>query len=256
MNVAALDPGILWPAMVAGLLVTATHVPLGMQVLGRGIVFIDIAIAQIAGLGVIVAAWMGLEPQGWVAQACALSAALAGALFLTWTEKRWPEVQEAVIGVSFVLAASGALLLVASNPHGGEHLSELLVGQILWVSPGRIALVALAYGVLLGIWFIGGERTGRVGFYVLFACAVTISVQLVGLYLVFTTLIVPALAVRRLKRHRLAIGYALSAAGYVLGLMLSTVTDLPSGPTVVWTMTILAVISFVVCHLCSKAGAH
>lgn len=256
MNVAALDPGILWPAMVAGLLVTATHVPLGMQVLGRGIVFIDIAIAQIAGLGVIVAAWMGLEPQGWVAQACALSAALAGALFLTWTEKRWPEVQEAVIGVSFVLAASGALLLVASNPHGGEHLSELLVGQILWVSPGRIALVALAYGVLLGIWFIGGERTGRVGFYVLFACAVTISVQLVGLYLVFTTLIVPALAVRRLKRHRLAIGYALSAAGYVLGLMLSTVTDLPSGPTVVWTMTILAVISFVVCHLRSKAGAH
>lgn len=256
MNVAALDPGILWPAMVAGLLVTATHVPLGMQVLGRGIVFIDIAIAQIAGLGVIVAAWMGLEPQGWVAQACALSAALAGALFLTWTEKRWPEVQEAVIGVSFVLAASGALLLVASNPHGGEHLSELLVGQILWVSPGRIALVALAYGVLLGIWFIGGERTGRVGFYVLFACAVTISVQLVGLYLVFTTLIVPALAVRRLKRHRLAIGYALSAAGYVLGLMLSTVTDLPSGPTVVWTMTILAVISFVVCHLCSKVGAH
>lgn len=253
MNAANLDFSILWPAFAAGLLVTATHVPLGVQVLGRGIVFIDLAIAQIAGLGVIVASWLGLEPQGWVAQACALSSALAGALLLTWTEKRWPEVQEAIIGVSFVLAASGALLLVASNPHGGEHLSDLLVGQILWVSPGRVALVALTYAVLLGIWFLCGERIGRTGFYVLFACVVTISVQLVGLYLVFTTLIVPALAVRRLARHRLAIGYALSAAGYALGLVLSTVTDLPSGPAVVWTMTVLAVAGFAVPGLPKKA---
>lgn len=241
MNMPAMDFGILWPAFAAGLLVTATHVPLGVQVLRRGIVFIDLAIAQIAGLGVILAAWFGLEPQGWVTQACALSAALTGALLLTWTEKHWPEVQEAIIGVSFVLAASGALLLVASNPHGSEHLAELLVGQILWVTPGRVALVALAYAVLLGIWFAYRERIGRIGFYVLFACAVTISVQLVGLYLVFTTLIVPALAVRRCTRYRMAIGYALSIAGYALGLVFSTWGDLPSGPTVVWTMTLLAV---------------
>lgn len=241
MNAAALDLNILWPAFAAGLLVTATHVPLGTQVLGRGIVFIDLAIAQIAGLGVIIAAWFGLEPQGWVTQSCALAAALAGALLLTWTEKRWPEVQEAIIGVGFVLAASGALLLVASNPHGGEHLTELLVGQILWVSPGRLVVVAFAYAVVLGIWFLRGEQLGRTGFYVLFACTVTISVQLVGLYLVFTTLIVPALAVRRLARRRLAVGYALSATGYATGLILSTVTDLPSGPAIVWTMTGLAV---------------
>ena len=93
MSADAFDFGILWPAFAAGLLVTATHVPLGMQVLKRGIVFIDLAIAQIAGLGVIIAAWLGLEPQGWVAQSCALSAALAGALLLTWTDKRWPDVQ-------------------------------------------------------------------------------------------------------------------------------------------------------------------
>ena len=238
-----MDWSILWPALAAGVLVTATHVPLGIQVLKRGIVFIDLAIAQVAGLGVIVADAMGLEPRGWGVQACALAAALAGAFFLTWTEKRWPEVQEAIIGVSFVLAASGALLLLASNPHGGEHLKELLVGQILWVSPERLLLVAAVYAVLLVIWFAWGDSFGRIGFYVLFACAVTISVQLVGLYLVFTTLIVPALAVRHLARHSLAIGYVVGAAGYALGLAASMVVDLPSGPAIVWVMTALAVVS-------------
>lgn len=138
MNTTMIDFSILWPALAAGLLVTATHVPLGVQVLSRGIVFIDLAIAQIAGLGVILADWIGLEPQGWLVQACALLAAVSGALLLTWTEKRWPDVQEAVIGVSFVLAASGALLLLASNPHGGEHLKDMLVGQILWVTRGGL----------------------------------------------------------------------------------------------------------------------
>lgn len=242
MNAAAIDWSILWPALAAGVLVTATHVPLGIQVLNRGIVFIDLAIAQIAGLGVIVADWFGLEPLGWAVQACALLAALAGALLLTWTEKRWPEVQEAVIGVSFVLAASGALLLLASNPHGGEHLKELLVGQILWVSPGKLALVALAYAVLLGIWFLRGGDVGRIGFYIVFACAVTISVQLVGLYLVFATLIVPALATRRVVRHQVMVGYAVSILGYVLGLVVSTVMDLPSGPAIVWIMAALAIV--------------
>src|SRR5882762_5073162 len=93
-----LDIGILLPALIAGLLVTATHVPLGIQVLNRGIVFIDIAIAQIAGVGVIGADYFGLEGQGVAVQLSALAAALLGALFLTWTEKRWPEIQEAIIG--------------------------------------------------------------------------------------------------------------------------------------------------------------
>jgi zinc/manganese transport system permease protein len=246
-----MDWSILWPALAAGVLVCATHVPLGIQVLNRGIVFIDLAIAQIAGLGVIAADRFGLEPLGWAVQVCALLSALAGALLLTWTEKRWPEVQEAVIGVSFVLAATGALLLLASNPHGGEHLKELLVGQILWVSPQRLLQVAVLYGAILAVWFARGEAAGRVTFYVLFACAVTVSVQLVGLYLVFTTLIVPALAIRRTARYRLAIGYAVSAAGYALGLAASIVVDLPSGPAIVWAMTALALIYGV----CGKAAS-
>src|SRR5262249_34722591 len=154
--------------------VTATHAPLGIQVLRRGIVFIDLAIAQIAGLGVIFADSLGLEPEGWAVQGAALAAAFAGALLLTWTEKRWPEVQEAIIGTAFILAASGALLFLAANPHGGEHLKDLLVGQILWVSWPRLLPVALAYAVILALWFGLGERLGRVGFYLLFAATVTV----------------------------------------------------------------------------------
>lgn len=244
MNQVALDWSILWPALIAGLLVTATHVPLGMQVLSRGIVFIDLAIAQIAGLGVIAADWAGFEPQGWGVQVSALIAAIAGGLLLTWTEKHWPEVQEALIGVTFILAASGALIILASNPHGAEHLKELLVGQILWVDPARLPLVAAVYAVILFVWFSAGARLGRAGFYLLFAFAVTVSVQLVGLYLVFTTLIVPALATRRFTRGRLAVAYGLGAGGYALGLVTSALTDWPSGPAIVWVMSALAVFVF------------
>jgi len=236
MNFDAASLAFLVPALIAGLLVTATLVPLGMQVIGRGIVFIDLAIAQIAGLGVILADALGWEPQGAAVQIAALSAALAAAVLLTWTERRWPEVQEAIIGVAFVLASSAAVLLLAGNPHGGEHLKDLLVGQILWVSPARLPLDALVYGIIIAIWFGLGERIGRAGFYLLFACAVTVSVQLVGLYLVFATLVVPALATYFVKRRRLAKAYVIGILGYAAGLAASVAADLPSGPMIVRAM--------------------
>ena len=236
MNLDAAALGILWPAFIAGLLVTATHVPLGMQVLARGIVFIDLAVAQVAGAGVILADFLGWEPSGSAVQFAALTAALACALLLTWTEHRWPEVQEAIIGVVFVLASSVSILLLANNPHGGENLKELLVGQILWVHAERIALVALAYAAILALWFGMGERLGRAGFYALFACAVTASVQLVGLYLVFITLVVPGLATFYLKRRRLPTAYAIGVLGYAIGLAVSAAADLPSGPMIVCAM--------------------
>src|SRR5215831_18789331 len=99
MNLDTTQLNILLPALVAGLLVLATHVPLGQQVLNRGIVFIDLAIAQVAGLGVTAASALGFEAEGWRVQAAAIGAALVGAVILTWTEKIWPEVQEALIGV-------------------------------------------------------------------------------------------------------------------------------------------------------------
>ena len=93
MNPDTATLAILWPALLAGLLVTATHVPLGMQVLERGIVFIDLAVAQVAGVGVILAYALGWEPTGIAVQVAALSAALACALLLTWTERHWPQAR-------------------------------------------------------------------------------------------------------------------------------------------------------------------
>jgi len=241
MNLSAIELSILLPALAAGAIVTATHVPLGMQVLARGIVFIDLAIAQIAGCGVLLADRMGFEAEGIAVQVAALAAALGGALLLTWTERNWPDVQEAVIGVVFVLAATGGVLLLASNVHGSEHLRDLLVGQILWVQPSRLLWAALVYALVLALWFGWRERLGRSGFYVLFALTVTISVQLVGLYLVFATLIVPPLATRRMARYRRATAWAIGLAGYASGLLLSTALDLPSGPVIVWMLAALAV---------------
>lgn len=238
MNWHAIDPGILGPAFVAGLLVLLTHVPLGSQVLQRGIVFIDLAIAQIAGLGVICADALGLPQGGAAVQLAAVSAALLGALLLTWLERRLPREQEALIGVMFILAACAGILVLAGNPHGGEHLKDLLVGQILWVNSSQLlwlgglaALLALA--MALG-WV---ERLGRYGFYAAFALAVTASVQVVGVYLVFSSLIIPALATRKLAgARRVAAGYGVGAAGYASGLALSALLDLPSGAVIVWTL--------------------
>src|SRR5215470_13248340 len=222
MNFNGFDWSILWPAFVAGLLVTATHVPLGTQVLARGIVFIDLAIAQVAGCGVLLADQVGFESEGLAVQAAALVAALGGALLLTWTERIWPDVQEATIGVVFVLAATGSVLLLASNVHGSEHLRDLLVGQILWVQPSRLGWAAATYAMVLALWFGARGRLGRTGFYVLFALTVTVSVQLVGLYLVFATLIVPPLATRRMSSKRLGAAWILGALGYAAGLVVST----------------------------------
>jgi zinc/manganese transport system permease protein len=238
------DPGVLTivlPALCAGALVVATHVPLGAQVLARGIVFIDLAIAQIAGCGVLLADALGFEPEGVAVQVAALAAALAGALLLTWTERRWPEVQEAIIGVVFVLAATAGVLFLASNVHGSEHLRDLLVGQILWVRPATLAIVAVIYAVILAVWLVFHARLGRLGFYLLFACVVTISVQLVGVYLVFASLIVPPLATRHMAR-RLPAAWVLGLAGYVLGIALSVMFDWPTGPVIVWSLAALGIV--------------
>lgn len=238
MNWGALDWSILGPALLAGLLVLATHVPLGMQVLDRGIVFIDLAIAQVAGLGVIVAQAAGLGEGGIALQAAAVAAALLGAALLTWTEKRAAQHHEAFIGVLFVLAACAGILVLAGNPHGGEHLKDLLVGQILWVDGTRLVVLGLVSAALLAWMALGGtHRFGRFGFYGGFAVAVTASVQLVGVYLVFCSLIVPALATTaRAGRGRYLLAYAVGASGYALGLALSALFDLPSGAVVVCTM--------------------
>ncbi len=247
MNWGALDWGILGPALIAGLLVLATHVPLGTQVLDRGIVFIDLAIAQIAGLGVIGADALGLPEGGVAVQLSAVGAALLGAWLLTWTERRAPQQQEALIGVLFVLASCAGILLLAGNPHGGEHLKDLLVGQILWVNTTQLLWLAGATALLLAALALGWvARLGRFGFYAAFALAVTASVQLVGVYLVFASLIIPALGTRAQRGpRRLRLAYGIGALGYALGLALSAVFDLPSGAVIVWALAACALVAAV-----------
>ena len=241
MAATSLELGILLPAFLAGLLVLATHVPLGQQVLARGIVFIDLAIAQVAGLGVIVADGFGWEPQGWRVQVAACLAALLGALLLTWTDKNWPEVQEALIGVLFVVAACVELLMLANNPawrrasEGSAGRADPLgVAARAWCRSRCSTPRSSRSGSRLR------ERLGHIGFYVLFALVVTQSVQLVGIYLVFASLIVPALAARgRSARRQLPIAYAVGIAGYAAGIVASALLDLPTGPVIVVALTVI-----------------
>lgn len=243
MNWEGLEWGILGPAFLAGLMVLATHVPLGQQVLARGIIFIDLALAQVAALGVIGAQYFGIDEHGDVVRIAAALAALTGAGLLAWTDRRWPEYQEPLIGTLFVLAATGSVLLLANSPHGGEHLKDLLVGQILWVTPSQLVHTAVMTALLLGAMaWLRGRLTGLF-FYGVFALAITASVQLVGVYLVFASLIVPALSTVGMEgRRRLVASYLVGIVGYAAGLALSAVLDLPSGALIVWTLAICGVL--------------
>jgi zinc/manganese transport system permease protein len=235
---------ILLPALLTGILVLATHVPLGRLVLDRGIVFIDLAIAQVAGLGVVIADFFGWEPSGWSVQFAAVIAALAGAGFLIWTERRLAALQEAVIGVVFVVAASAEIVLLSYNPHGADELKDLLVGQILWVVPSDLIPAAILYAIVLCFVLFVDLSRWRVLFYALFALTVTASVQLVGVFLVFASLIIPSLAVRGLRGPRsIVYAYLVGLAGYALGLLSSALFDLPTGAAVVCALALIAALT-------------
>lgn len=247
----ALDPslpdvGLLAAPLAAGLVVLATHVPLGLTVLRRGIIFIDLAVAQVAALGVIVAGLLHVD-DGWggvVTQLAAAIAALLAAALLAASERRWPDIQEGLIGLLFVAAAAAGILLLAGNPHGGDHLRDLLAGQILWVGWQQVAGVAvLSAGVLLIRSWLARRGSGEgFAFYVLFAVAVTASVQLVGVLLVFASLIAPAVATHALGgRSRAVIAFLLGATAYATGLGISLFADLPAGATVVCLLGLAAI---------------
>jgi zinc/manganese transport system permease protein len=244
MQFELIDISILGPALIAGLLVLATHVPLGMVVLQRGIIFIDLAIAQIAGVGVIYANTLSDEPSNLSIQLIATASAILGAGLLRWTERNWPDIQEAIIGVAFVVSACIGILMLANNPHGSEHLKDLLAGQILWVNYGQIISTLTLYTAVLLVWFAYKKSQSGIGFYLLFAVTITSSVQLVGVYLVFSSLILPALAVHRMHKgsRKIVLAYLCGICGYVSGLVISTLADLPSSPAIVLCLTASAIL--------------
>lgn len=231
------DWSLLAAPLCAGLLVCSTHIPLGRRVLDRGIIFLDLTVAQVAALGVtFITLWHHNEgPHGndWHIQLAATASALLAAWLLAWTEERFPWIQEAFIGSLYVLAASVTLLALSGSAHGHQQMHDLLAGQILWVSFSDLMLpLLITLAVLAALWLGVGRNIW--GFYTLFAISVTVSVQMVGVFLVFATLILPALAVfSRRPTPGLVIAGVIGIGGYALGLAGSAWFDLPSGPLVV-----------------------
>ena len=232
---------ILLPALAAGTLVLASHVVMGRQVLARGIIFIDLAIAQIAALGAVFASTHHeLEHLAGSGLWMPLLFALFGAGLIALLEKHAKAELEAMIGCLYVLSAVAAMLLLAKDPHGGELLKQLLSGQILWTDWPALKLPGLCTALVLGLLLWRPSLLSGRAFYPLFALMITFSVQLVGVYLVFSSLILPALAVNRLKGTKaLVLGYGAGLTGYLLGLWASATWDLPSGATIVCTLAVV-----------------
>ena len=231
---------IIGPALLAGLIITITHAPLGIEVLKRGIIFIDLAVAQIAGLGLLVSNLYLSHNLGWLSQIVALMFAIIAAFFFKMIENRIKSQQEAIIGVSFVLAASLAILLLADHPTGGEEIRHLLSGQMLFITWADVFIHLPIYLLILILWFLPINLNG-IGFYILFSLAITSSVQLVGVYVVFASLILPALAA--LKRTRpYKIAWISGLISVLLGILCSVIFDLPAGPILVVSYVIVTIL--------------
>ncbi len=221
------------PAFAAALFVTAVHAPLGIEVLKRGIVFIDLATAQAVGLTIILLDLWYAEPSWLIRQVVAFGAGIGVALVFRLVERKTPAEQEAVIGSCFIVAASAAPLALANRAGGAEEMQHILSGQLLFVSWSDIAVFLPIYGPVAALWLFVPRLRRGVGFFILFALAVTASVQLVGVYVVFASLILPALAARRGSGYSLPRALASGAAAVFVAILVALVTDLPAGPVLV-----------------------
>jgi zinc/manganese transport system permease protein len=223
-----------WPAaaLVAGVLALA---PLGAQVLARGVVFIDLAVAQAAALGVMIANALFDHPGPLPSQAAATAGALLCAALVAGIARRWPAQREALIGLVYVAGAAGALLAARADAHGREHLDALLAADLLWAEPAQAAVLAACALLVLALAGLRPDALRRDAlFFPLFAVVASLAVPALGLFLVFAGLIAPGLWLRRGLPLPAALAIALGA-GFA-GLALSWFADLPSGPAVALTM--------------------
>lgn len=237
---AALLHEAAWLAAPVAVLLAAclALVPLGAQVLARGVVFIDLAIAQVAACGALASAVLIDHPGAWtVASASALAAVGASAL-VWWLARAWPAQREALIGLVYVGGASLAVVGAAWEPHGRERLAALLAADVLWAPWSSATALALMAAL---VWLSARGRRPRLAqdlvFYLLFALTLSAAVSALGLYVVFALLIGPALWTRRGRSLVSACG---SAAGACLaGLGLSWALDWPSGACVALSLSAL-----------------
>lgn len=220
---------VLLPPLAAGLLVLSSHLLLGEQVLRRGILFIDLAVAQLAGLGSLLAQQRGATPV--IAASGGMLLAISGAVLIGRWARLFPQQREAIIGLIYAGAASVLLLVLSADPHAGHRLSRSLNGDILWVDWSGMMPLALLTPVFLLLWSRRGHWLAGRAFYPCFALLVSLSVPLLGIYLVFVTLIAPALVGQSSGGRRAAI--LTGSLGYAVGLITAWWLDWPAGAAVV-----------------------
>jgi len=235
---------LLWPSFLVAIVLVGIHTYFGLQVLARNIVFVDLALAQIAALGATVAFMLGHPAQGIATYAYSLGFALLAAALLAGT-RAWAErvSQEALIGVVYVVAAAAAVLLIDRAPQGSEHLKQILTGNILTSGFDDLVIIVPLYAAIAAWhWLVrrqiaqGESFAWDYVFYATFGVIVTSSVAIAGVLLVFSFLIIPA-AVGILYADqpgcRLAIGWSAGVIASALGLAISLAFDLPTGATMV-----------------------
>ena len=255
---------MFWP-IVACVLLPWLLVYLGLHVVQRGIIFIDIAMAQMASLGICIAVLFHLDLQSWGTFAIALGLTFVGAALFSFTGKQTSQIpQEAVIGIAYVVAAAAAVLLLSRAAEGDEQIKQMLVGNILLVTPlevwkcfGLFAVVGILHFVLRrNFLLVSYDRDGAYAkglrvrwwdflFYAAFGLVVTSFVRIAGVLLVFSYLIVPAVCGINLAGslgRRLLIGWLVALIGGVGGLFFSFWWDLPSGAAIVCTFGALLIL--------------
>ncbi|HVE52271.1 MAG TPA: metal ABC transporter permease [Ramlibacter sp.] len=231
---------IAWLAAPTAALLAACLllVPLGAQVLARGVVFIDLAVAQVAACGVLAAGMLLHDAQPAHAMAAAALSALVGGGLVWWLARQWPQQREALIGLVYIAAASAAVVAVAFDPHGRERLTALLAADVLWAPWASVVWLSAGAAAMVTLLALRRELLQRdAAFYPLFALALSVVVQALGLYLVFALLIGPALWTRR--GLPLARAIALAVVACLAGLALSWALDWPSGACVALALSVL-----------------
>jgi zinc/manganese transport system permease protein len=260
---------ILALPFLACLILTGIYVYLGIHIVRRGIIFVDLALAQLAALGATVALLIGYDPSDRTGYLLSLGFTVVGAVVFSLTRQRREKIpQEAIIGIVYVVSAAAAILVLDRAPGGSEHIRSLLVGDILTVTPNDLirmgilcGLVGLFHWVLrkpfLTITFKPEDfrKKGRsiyfwdFLFYLSFGLVVTGSVRLAGVLLIFAYLVVPAVVSLLFTEglgKRLALGWGMGGASSAVGLWASYRFDLPTGATIVCAFGLMLVLSAVI----------
>lgn len=249
---------IMLPAFAECLVLVGIHSYLGIHVIKRKVIFVDLALAQIAALGTTFAFLFGIDPSSTGAYWFSLGFTVIGAAIFSLSRIRHEKIpQEAVIGLVYALTAAAAIIVVDRAPHGAEHIKEIMTGSILWVKWKTIWTAAAVYAVVGLFHFIFRDKFLLISnhpeiayqkginvrlwdflFYVSFGVVITHSVNTAGVLMVFVFLVVPAIATIMITDKlwlQLVLGWTMGTLVSMLGLFISYVGDLPSGPTVVAT---------------------